>query len=135
MFVVALAGCSGPQNSGEAFFYIDPLGVNLKTGAITPGENIVIKNEGEDIVLTLVSDGVYSVPVFGGRVIGKWREDGAFCGTWVDSLRSPDYIIPVEFRPKPLGSPCVEKPAPLFMKQHLENLWRNSIVILLKGPY
>ena len=72
LVVVALVGCRSPQNSGEAFFYIDPLGVSLKTGAITPGENIVIKNEGEDIVLALVSDGVdgsvYSVPVFGGSV-------------------------------------------------------------------
>lgn len=137
LVVVALVGCRSPQNSGEAFFYIDPLGVSLKTGAITQGENIVIKNEGEDIVLTLVSDGVdgsvYSVPVFGGSVWGKWREDGAFCGNWVDSLRSPDYTIPVQFTPKPLGNPCAEKPTPFIYETTLGKLVAEQNCDSVKG--
>ena len=142
LVVVALAGCSRPQNSGEAFFYIDPLGVSLKTGAITQGENIVIKNGGEDIVLALVGDGVYSVPVFGGSVVGTWRGDGVFCGTWVDSLRSPDYTIPVEFSPRPLGNPCVELPAPfvyettlgkLVAEQYCDSVW--GTILTPSGDY
>ena len=52
-----------------------------------------------------------SVPVFNGSLVGDWREDGAFCGGWTDSLRSPDYFIPLEIVPSINGEECNKTPS------------------------
>ena len=128
LFFVAVAllclwGCGGGEkngSSGEVLFRLsDSVSVRLKTGQIKKGRDLVILNEGEDIVLTLVREGVYSVPVFGGSVYGDWGGDGSFRGVWVDSLRGAGYRVPLEARPTLLGQPCEDEKKPFVYETSL----------------
>jgi len=49
-----------------------------------------------------VSGGGYSVPVFGGALVGEWMGEGVervWRGDWVDSLRIKEYRVPLEIAP------------------------------------
>jgi len=69
---------------------------SLKHGGVT------IKNGEERVFLTHVSGGVYSVPVFGGALVGEWVGEGDekfWVGEWVDSLRVEEYRVPLKITP------------------------------------
>ena len=111
---LAFSGCNNhtEKSDGLISFYIDDSTfVALPTSGVLKGKDITIYNGGEDVVLSLVDDNTFSVPVFNGSLVGAWREDGSFYGGWTDSLRSPDYFIPLEIVPSKSGEECNETPA------------------------
>ena len=102
LLALLFVGCNNQteKSDGLISFYIDDSTfVTLPTSGVLKDKDITIYNGGEDIVLSLVDENTFSVPVFNGSLVGDWREDGAFCGGWTDSLRSPDYFIPLEIVP------------------------------------
>ena len=114
LLALAFAGCNNhtEKSDGLISFYIDDSTfVTLPTSGVLKGKDITIYNGGEDIVLSLIDTNTFSVPVFNGSLVGAWREDGAFCGGWTDSLRSPDYFIPLEIAPSIIGEECNETPS------------------------
>ena len=114
LLALAFAGCNNhtEKSDGLISFYIDDSTfVTLPTSGVLKGKDITIYNGGEDIVLSLIDTNTFSVPVFNGSLVGAWREDGAFCGGWTDSLRSPDYFIPLEIAPSVIGEECNETPS------------------------
>jgi len=107
-------GCNNHTEKSAGFisFYIDDTTlVTLPTSGVLKDKDITIYNGGEDVVLSLVDENTFSVPVFNGSLVGAWREDGSFCGGWTDSLRSPDYFIPLVVVPSKSGEECNETPA------------------------
>lgn len=114
LLTLLFAGCNNQteKSDGLISFYVDDSTfVTLPTSGVLKGKDITIYNGGEDIVLSLVDENTFSVPVFNGSLVGGWREDGAFCGGWTDSLRSPDYFIPLEIVPSINGEECNETPS------------------------
>lgn len=90
----------------------DSTQVVLETGPLEFEKPIVIKNSTENIVLRPVSKNVFSVPVFGGSISGRWNSDhSSFMGVWTDSLRSGNYNVPVKIisAQKPLNQSCYEE--------------------------
>ena len=111
---VAFAGCNNhtEKSAGVISFYIDDSTfVTLPTSGVLKGKDITIYNGGEDVVLSLVDTNTFSVPVFNGSIVGAWREDGAFCGGWTDSLRPLDYFVPLEIEPSINSEECSETPS------------------------
>ena len=109
LLLVLLSGCLNQPERGVVSFYLgDDAFVTLESTCNFHEGNLVLKNGAEKIVLNRVEEGVYSVPVFGGSVVGVEREGGVFCGVWTDSLRPNNYTIPLEIRPTPLRKPCGE---------------------------
>lgn len=75
----------------------DSTQVVLETGPLEFGKPLTIKNSTENIVLRPVSENVFSVPVFGGSISGRWNKNyTSFLGVWTDSLRTGDYNVPVK---------------------------------------
>ena len=63
-------------------------------------DDLVFMNGEERVLMRSVSEGEYSVPVFGGALVGDWLEgEGVWRGDWVDSLRSEEYRVPLEIAP------------------------------------
>ena len=63
-------------------------------------DDLVFMNGEERVLMRSVSEGEYSVPVFGGALVGDWLEgEGVWRGDWVDSLRSKEYRVPLEIAP------------------------------------
>jgi thiol-disulfide isomerase/thioredoxin len=59
-------------------------------------------NGDERVLMRSVSGDGYSVPVFGGALVGEWIGEGAeriWRGDWVDSLRIKEYRVPLEIAP------------------------------------
>ena len=114
LLTLLFSGCNNNTEKSDGFisFYIDDTTfVTLPTSGVLRGKDITIYNGGEDIVLSLIDDSTFSVPVFSGSLVGAWREDGVFCGGWTASLRSPDYFIPLEIVPSKSGEECNETPS------------------------
>lgn len=89
----------------------DSTQVVLETGPLELGKPITIKNSVENIVLRPVSETVFSVPVFGGSISGRWNQkNSSFIGVWTDSLRTSNYTVPVKIiaSKEPITSKCVE---------------------------
>ena len=123
LLLVLLSGCLNQPEGGVVSFYLgDGAFVTLESTCNFHEGNLVLKNGEEKIVLSRVEEGVYSVPVFGGSVVGVEREDGVFCGVWTDSLRPNNYNIPLEIKPTPLGKPCGEP--------RVKNTYETSLGIL-----
>ena len=57
-----------------------------------------------------MSETVFSVPVFGGSITGRWNQNNSsFIGIWTDSLRTGDYHSCKDYCVKePITSKCVE---------------------------
>ena len=69
---------------------------SLKHGGVT------LENGVERVFLTPVSGGGYSVPVFGGALVGEWVGEGdekVWVGEWIDSLRVDEYRVPLKITP------------------------------------
>jgi thiol-disulfide isomerase/thioredoxin len=65
-------------------------------------DDLVFMNGDERVLMRSVSGGGYSVPVFGGALVGEWIGEGAeriWRGDWVDSLRIKEYRVPLEIAP------------------------------------
>jgi thiol-disulfide isomerase/thioredoxin len=61
-------------------------------------DGLTIMNGVERVFLPCVSEGVYSVPVFGGALVGNWVGEGggkSWVGEWIDSLRIEEYRVPL----------------------------------------
>ena len=109
-FCACLTGCSNNPNSGVARFYLgDTTFVSLKTSLPEEGEDLVVHNASERVVLNSVDKEVFSVPTYNGSLVGKWNADGNFCGIWVDSLRPNNYSVALEIAPIVAKPPCDEE--------------------------
>ena len=65
-------------------------------------DDLVFMNGEERVLMRSVSGGGYSVPVFGGALVGDWLGDEGervWRGDWVDSLRRKEYRVPLEITP------------------------------------
>jgi len=65
-------------------------------------DDLVFMNGKERVLMRSVSGGGYSVPVFGGALVGEWMGEGderIWRGDWVDSLRIKEYRVPLEIAP------------------------------------
>ena len=63
-------------------------------------DDLVFMNGEERVLMRSVSGGGYSVPVFGGSLVGEWfGDEGVWRGDWVDSLRRDEYRVPLEIAP------------------------------------
>jgi len=65
-------------------------------------DDLVFMNGDERVLMRSVSGDGYSVPVFGGALVGEWIGEGAeriWRGDWVDSLRIKEYRVPLEIAP------------------------------------
>lgn len=65
-------------------------------------DDLVFMNGEERVLMRSVSGGGYSVPVFGGALVGEWTGEGVeriWRGDWVDSLRIKEYRVPLEIAP------------------------------------
>ena len=65
-------------------------------------DGLVFMNGEERVLMRSVSGGGYSVPVFGGALVGEWTGGGGeriWRGDWVDSLRIKEYRVPLEIAP------------------------------------
>ena len=125
-----LVGCSDNELSKQGvvrFTLDDSTFVILPTGPVVEGGDVAIYNGDETIVLSLVSRGVYSVPVFNGSFVGEWR-DGGFYGAWTDSLRSKNYSLPVEFY-------SVPSPLPVCLEEPNQVSWNTSIGLLVAREF
>tara|TARA_B110000091_G_scaffold28398_1_gene28336 strand:+ start:123 stop:1310 length:1188 start_codon:yes stop_codon:yes gene_type:complete len=101
--VVTITGCSTSHNRpAEHLLYSATFSLDDSTSVVVLAENaeggIVVKNGAERVFLESHSEGVYSVPVFGGSWIGEWGEN-IWSGVWIDSLREVDYRVKLEIRP------------------------------------
>ena len=109
-FCACLIGCSDSPNSGVARFYLgDTTCVSLKTSLPAEGEDLIVYNASERVVLNNVDNEVFSVPIYDGSLVGKWNSDGDFCGTWIDSLRPNNYSVALEITPVVSEPPCNEE--------------------------
>ena len=109
-FCACLIGCSDSPNSGVVRFYLgDTTFVSLKTSLPAEGEDLIVYNASERVVLNNVDNDVFSVPIYGGSLVGKWNSDGAFCGTWIDSLRPNNYSVALEITHVVSEPPCNEE--------------------------
>lgn len=90
----------------------DSTQVVLETGPLEFEKPITIKNSTENIVLRPVSENIFSVPVFGGSISGRWNSNhSSFMGVWTDSLRPGNYNVPVKIisAQKPLNQNCLDE--------------------------
>ena len=65
-------------------------------------DGLVFMNGKERILMRSGAEGGYSVPVFGGALVGEWmggERKGVWRGVWVDSLRIKEYCVPLEISP------------------------------------
>lgn len=62
-------------------------------------DDLVVKNNGEDIPLIQTGEGKYRVPVFDGIIQGIWSEDGTFQGEWIDKMSEPFRQTPLTVQP------------------------------------
>ena len=65
-------------------------------------DGLVFMNGKERILMRSGAGGGYSVPVFGGALVGEWmggERKGVWRGVWVDSLRIKEYCVPLEISP------------------------------------
>lgn len=132
LLCLILCGCFGAVDYGNeggrvSFCLDDSTFVVLQTGPLRVGQDILIHNGEEDISLTLVDEGVYSVPVFGGSITGEWG-GGEFYGAWIDSLRPDGYSVPVEFAPNTRGAEdCLGRPEKI--------VWETSMGVLVADVF
>ena len=119
-----LVGCANTPNSGVARFYLgDTAFVSLKTSLPAKGEDLIVYNASERVILNSVDNEVFSVPIFNGSVVGKWNVDGAFSGAWIDSLRPNNYTVALEITPVVAEPPCNE--------ERIEVVYKTSLGLLV----
>lgn len=100
---VVLFGCSTDRKeSVEHLFYTAVFTLDDSTSvsvlAKKSVEGLVVKNGAERIFLKSQGPDNYSVPVFGGALVGEWS-DKVWKGEWIDSLRTEDYRVKLEISP------------------------------------
>ena len=101
---LAILGCSSGVNKPvdypvylATFSLDDSTAVEVLVSA--QQEGVRMMNGVERVFLPCVSEGVYSVPVFGGALVGNWVGEGGeknWVGEWIDSLRIEEYRVPLK---------------------------------------
>lgn len=105
--VLLMLGCSTGENKQDgspiylATFSLDD-STTVDVLVSIRQDDLVFMNGDERVLMRSVSGGGYSVPVFGGALVGEWIGEGAeriWRGDWVDSLRIKEYRVPLEIAP------------------------------------
>ena len=102
-----MLGCSiGVNKQGENPTYLATFSLDDSTTVdvlVSLGQDgLVFMNGEERVFMRSVSGGGYSVPVFGGALVGEWiggEGEKIWRGDWVDSLRIKEYRVPLEITP------------------------------------
>ena len=105
--VLLMLGCAdGVQKQGEGPTYLATFSLDDSTTVDVlvsiRQDDLVFMNGEERVLMRSVSGGGYSVPVFGGALVGEWIGGGGeriWRGDWVDSLRIKEYRVPLEIAP------------------------------------
>jgi thiol-disulfide isomerase/thioredoxin len=105
--VLLMIGCAtGINKPGESPMYLATFSLDDSTTVdvlvSTRQDDLVFMNGKERVLMRSVSGGGYSVPVFGGALVGEWIGGGGekiWRGDWVDSLRIKEYRVPLEIVP------------------------------------
>jgi thiol-disulfide isomerase/thioredoxin len=105
--VLLMLGCStGADKQGEEQTYLATFSLDDSTTVDVlvslKQDDLVFMNGKERVLMRSVSGGGYSVPVFGGALVGEWMGEGVeriWRGDWVDSLRTKEYRVPLEIAP------------------------------------
>ena len=105
--VLLMLGCAtGVNKQGESPMYLASFSLDDSTTVDVlvslKQDDLVFMNGEERVLMRAVSGGGYSVPVFGGALVGEWIGEGAervWRGDWVDSLRIKEYRVPLEIAP------------------------------------
>ena len=102
-----MLGCATAVNKkGESPMYLATFSLDDSTTVDVlvslRQDDLVFMNGKERVLMRSVSGGGYSVPVFGGALVGEWMGEGVeriWRGDWVDSLRIKEYRVPLEIAP------------------------------------
>ncbi len=105
--VLLMLGCATAVNKkGESPMYLATFSLDDSTTVDVlvslRQDDLVFMNGKERVLMRSVSGGGYSVPVFGGALVGEWMGEGVeriWRGDWVDSLRIKEYRVPLEIAP------------------------------------
>ena len=105
--VLLMLGCAtGVNKQGESTMYLATFSLDDSTTVdvlvSTRQDDLVFMNGEERVLMRSVSGVGYSVPVFGGALVGEWVGEGVeriWRGDWVDSLRINEYRVPLEITP------------------------------------
>ena len=102
-----MLGCAdGVQKQDESPTYLAMFSLDDSTSVDVlvslREDGLVFMNGEERVLMRSVYGGGYSVPVFGGALVGEWTGGGGeriWRGDWVDSLRIKEYRVPLEIAP------------------------------------
>ena len=105
--VLLMLGCAeGAQKQDESPTYLAMFSLDDSTTVDVlvsiRQDDLVFMNGEERVLMRSVSGGGYSVPVFGGALVGEWiggEGERIWRGGWVDSLRIKEYRVPLEIAP------------------------------------
>lgn len=105
--VLLMFGCAeGAQKQDESPTYLAMFSLDDSTTVDVlvsiRQDDLVFMNGEERVLMRSVSGGGYSVPVFGGALVGEWiggEGERIWRGDWVDSLRIKEYRVPLEIAP------------------------------------
>ena len=105
--VLLMLGCeAGDQKQEESPTYLANFSLDDSTTVDVlvslRQDGLVFMNGEERIFMRSVIGGGYSVPVFGGALVGEWiggEGERVWRGDWVDSLRIKEYRVPLEIAP------------------------------------
>ena len=101
---ITMLACS--TSLPEQSLYVAHFGTHPETEVLAErvGDDWVIRNGEERIVLSHLGEELYTVPVFGGTWKGQW-EGEEWRGHWTDSLRPGDYRVPLTLTPLRITQP------------------------------
>lgn len=138
MGFIACGDVDVPQNNVQSGnWYAMQFSINDSTEAVVYAEgspdDLVIKNNGEDIELIKTGEGKYRIPVFDGIIQGNWSEDQQFEGEWIDKMSEPFRQTPLTIQPT--TSPLLPKPTSEEVIYGLDfvpeggSVWRGQLLL------